>query len=143
MSTLRSLYGTSCNKRRSLCHLFFMFRNTRQVRSFMFRMKKGCMQRLRYSDSTVLGDRVPEILALHIITWVSSVNSICPPSNISTIMAMKTSAKKVPSLFGKGKVSGRNWSSSSGRDSRDSFNIRQFSLDISVTFTPTNSDLSQ
>ena len=51
MSTLRSLYGTSCNKRRSLCHLFFMFRNTRQVRSFMFRMKKGCMQRSRYSDS--------------------------------------------------------------------------------------------
>ena len=64
------------------------------------------MQRLRYSDSTVLGDRVPEILALHIITWVSSVNSICPPSNISTIMAMKTTAKKVASLFGKGKVSG-------------------------------------
>ena len=64
------------------------------------------MQRLRYSDSTVLGDRVPEILALHIITWVSSVNSICPPSNISTIMAMKTTAKKVASLFGKSKVSG-------------------------------------
>ena len=38
-------------------------------------------------------------------------------------MAMKTSAKKVPSLFGKGKVSGRWRSSSNSGDSRDSFNI--------------------